>query len=90
MNSQYTNLPNRGSNPVFTQTTKTEGDKFEENSEKLKIQNLERYKNSDQNYKTFKSDTWKRHWGQGGREGISSTSLKRVKLNLYNKGHLNI
>ena len=55
----------------------------------FKIQNSERYKNSDQSYKPFKSDRWKSHRG-GTMKGSQNPILNRVELSLYDKGHLHI
>ena len=52
-------LSNRGSNPALcSHLSKTQVDQFDKNSETLKIQNAEGCKNSDRNYKPFKSGRW--------------------------------
>lgn len=62
---------------MYSNLTKTKVDKFDENSETFKIKNSERYKDSDQNYETFKndrlkvkSDRLKSCRSQGGRDGF--------------------
>ena len=70
--SLYKFLSNRGSNPVsHPNPSKTQVDKFDKNPEIFKIQNSERYKNSDRNYKPFKSDCWKSHGGGAMEQGVS-------------------
>ena len=94
-NSHYNNLIKlRLKSILVNQTPPKHVDKkyiknSNKNSEKFKIQNLQRYKNSDRNYKPFKSDRWKKHGGHGGwGGGLKTPGLNRVKSSLCNKGHL--